>query len=87
MLDLRDDLRGSCAPKTATVLDALPTLVEIDRALARFEMKGRDSGVAAGFATAQPATIARVAGWAKKVQTRDIFLVPITMVAIKTKSS
>jgi polysaccharide deacetylase 2 family uncharacterized protein YibQ len=50
-------------------------------------MKARDSGVAVGFATAQPATIARIADWAKKVEARGIFLVPITMVAIKAKSS
>ena len=73
--------------KTDIVLDAVPTPVEIDRALARLEMKARDSGVAVGFATAQPATIARIADWAKKLEARGMFLVPITMVAIKTKSS
>ena len=73
--------------KTDVVLDAVPTPVEIDRALARLEMKARDTGFAVGFATAKPATIARVADWAKKVEGRGIFLVPITMVAIKAKSS
>jgi uncharacterized protein len=73
--------------RTDIVLDAVPTPVEIDRALARLEMKARDSGVAVGFATAQPATIARIADWAKKVEARGMFLVPITMVAIKAKSS
>jgi uncharacterized protein len=73
--------------KTDIVLDAVPTPVEIDRTLARLEMKARNSGVAVGFATAQPATIARIADWAKKVEARGIFLVPITMVAIKAKSS
>ena len=73
--------------KTDIVLDAIPTPVEIDRALARLEMKARDGGVAVGFATAQPATIARIADWAKKVESRGIFLVPITMVAVKAKSS
>ena len=73
--------------RTDIVLDTVPTPVEIDRALARLEMKARDSGVAVGFATAQPGTIARIADWAKKVEARGIFLVPITMVAIKAKSS
>ena len=73
--------------RTDIVLDTVPTPIEIDRALARLEMKARDSGVAVGFATAQPATIARIADWAKKVEARGIFLVPITMVAIKAKSS
>jgi polysaccharide deacetylase 2 family uncharacterized protein YibQ len=73
--------------KTDIVLDTVPTPTEIDRALARLEMRARDSGVAVGFAAAQPATISRIADWAKKVESRGIFLVPITMVAIKAKSS
>jgi uncharacterized protein len=69
------------------VLDAVPTPAEIDHALARLEMKARDGGTAVGFATAQPATIARIAEWAKKAEARGLVLVPITMVAIKAKSS
>ncbi|MGB6351991.1 MAG: divergent polysaccharide deacetylase family protein [Pseudolabrys sp.] len=73
--------------KVDIVLDTVPTPVEIDRALARLEMKARESGTAVGFATAQPGTIARIAEWAKKVESKGILLVPITMVAIKAKSS
>jgi polysaccharide deacetylase 2 family uncharacterized protein YibQ len=73
--------------KTDIVLDAVPTPVEIDRALARLEMTARDNGTAVGIATAQPATVARVSEWAKKVEARGFVLVPITMVAIKAKSS
>jgi hypothetical protein len=50
-------------------------------------MKARDSGIAVGFATAQPTTIARIADWAKKLEARGMFLVPITMVAIEAKPS
>jgi polysaccharide deacetylase 2 family uncharacterized protein YibQ len=73
--------------KADIVLDTVPTPVEIDRALARLEMKARESGTAVGFATAQPVTIARIAEWAKKVESQGILLVPISMVAIKAKSS
>jgi uncharacterized protein len=73
--------------KTDLVLDAVPTPVEIDRALARLEMAARDNGTAVGLATAQPATVARIAEWAKKAESRGFVLVPITMVAIKAKSS
>jgi len=73
--------------KTDLVLDAVPTPVEIDRALARLELLARDNGAAVGLATAQPATIARIAEWAKKVEGRGFVLVPITMVANKAKSS
>ena len=69
------------------VLDTVPTPVEIDRALARLELRARESGTAVGFATAQPATIARIAEWAKKAEERGFLLEPITMVAIKAKSS
>ena len=73
--------------KADIVLDVVPTPVEIDRALARLEMRARDAGTAVGFATAQPATIARIAEWAKKAELRGFLLEPITMVAIKAKSS
>ena len=73
--------------KTDLVLDAVPTPVEIDRALARLEILARDNGAAVGLVTAQPATIARIAAWAKGVEGRGFVLVPITMVAIKAKSS
>jgi polysaccharide deacetylase 2 family uncharacterized protein YibQ len=73
--------------KTDIVLDAVPTPVEIDRALARLEMAARDNGAAVGRATAQPGTIARIAEWAKKVESRGFLLVPISMVAVKAKSS
>jgi polysaccharide deacetylase 2 family uncharacterized protein YibQ len=73
--------------KSDLVLDVVPTPIEIDRALARLEMLARDNGTAVGIATAQPATIARISEWAKKVEGRGFVLVPITMVAIKAKSS
>jgi len=73
--------------KADIVIDTVPTPVEIDRALARLEMRARESGTAVGYATAQPGTIARIAEWAKKTEAQGILLVPITMVAIKAKSS
>jgi polysaccharide deacetylase 2 family uncharacterized protein YibQ len=73
--------------KTDLVLDAVPTPIEIDRALVRLEMMARDNGTAVGLANAQPASIARIAEWAKKVEARGFVLVPITMVAVKAKSS
>jgi uncharacterized protein len=73
--------------KADIVLDTVPTTAEIDHALARLEMKARDSGTAVGYATAKPGTIARIAEWIKKADSKGIVLVPITMVAIKAKSS
>jgi polysaccharide deacetylase 2 family uncharacterized protein YibQ len=73
--------------KAAIVLDAVPTPVEINRALARLELAAHDHGAAVGFASAQPAAIAAIAAWAKTVASRGFVLVPITAIAVKTKSS
>ncbi|MGI8524755.1 MAG: divergent polysaccharide deacetylase family protein [Pseudolabrys sp.] len=73
--------------KTDVVIDTVPTPVEIDRALARLEMTARDKGGAIGFATASPGTVGRIAVWAKKLESRGFVLAPITMVAVKAKSS
>ncbi len=73
--------------KTDVTIDAVPTPVEIDRALARLELTAREHGTAVGLANALPATVARIAEWAKKVEARGFVLVPITMVATKEKSS
>ena len=73
--------------KTEIVIDAVPTSTEIDHALARLELMARERGTAVGLATALPATVARIAAWAKKVEDRGFVLVPITMVAVKAKSS
>ncbi len=73
--------------KTGIVIDKVPTPAEIDHALARLELMARERGNAVGLATALPATVARIAAWAKKVEGSGIVLVPITMVAVKAKSS
>ena len=73
--------------KTDVVIDAVPTPIEIDRALARLEMAAREHGTAVGLANALPGTVTRIAEWAKKVEARGFVLVPITMVAVKEKSS
>jgi hypothetical protein len=73
--------------KTDIVLDSVPTPAEIDHALARLELSAREHGTAVGLATALPATVARIAAWAKAVEGKGFVLVPITMVAVKAKSS
>ena len=73
--------------KADIVIDAVPTPTEIDHALARLEMAARANGSAVGLAGAQPATVERIAQWAKKVEDRGFVLVPISMVALRAKSS
>jgi uncharacterized protein len=65
----------------------VPTPVEVERALRRLELTARGKGVAVGYASAQESTIAAIAKWAKGAARRGIVLVPITVVAVKSKSS
>ncbi len=67
--------------KADVVIDSVPSPQEIDRALARLELVARDNGSAVGIANAQPPAIARIAPWAKQVESRGFVLVPISMVA------
>jgi uncharacterized protein len=73
--------------KANLVLDAVPTPAEIDNALARLETIARERGVAVGVASALPASIDRIAHWAKAVAGRGIVLVPVSAVASKPKST
>ena len=73
--------------KANIVLDAVPTPAEIDSALARLESMARERGVAIGVANALPASIDRIAHWAKAAAGRGIVLVPVSAVASKPKST
>jgi polysaccharide deacetylase 2 family uncharacterized protein YibQ len=73
--------------KAEVTLDAVPTPANIDKALARLEAMARERGSAIGIASALPASIERIAQWAKGAEVRGFVLVPITAVAIKPKSS
>jgi hypothetical protein len=73
--------------KAEVLLDAVPTPANIDKALTRLEALARERGTAVGIASALPASIERIAQWAKSAEGRGILLVPISAVAIKPKSS
>jgi polysaccharide deacetylase 2 family uncharacterized protein YibQ len=73
--------------KAGVVLDAVPTPLEIDRALVRLESIAKERGIAVGITTALPAAIDRIAKWSKAAESRGFILVPITTAAIKAKSS
>jgi len=67
------------------VLDAVPTPVEIDRALDRLEMAARERSFAVGVSSALPVSIEHIAAWAKAAESRGLLLVPITAIAAKGK--
>jgi uncharacterized protein len=73
--------------KFEIVIDAIPKADDIDKALSRLEALARERGTAVGLAQALPVTLDRVAKWTKAAAARGIVLVPISAVAIKTKSS
>lgn len=73
--------------KAEIALDAVPTPSHIDRALTRLEAMAREYGTAVGIASVQPASVERIARWAKAAESRGFVLVPISAVALKPKSS
>ena len=46
-------------------IDAVPTSVEIDRALAKLESLAKERGTAVGIASALPISIERIGAWSK----------------------
>jgi polysaccharide deacetylase 2 family uncharacterized protein YibQ len=73
--------------KADALIDAAPAPAEIDKALTRLESIARERGISVGMASALPVTIEKLAKWAKAAVGRGITLVPISTVAVKTKSS
>ena len=67
-------------------IDAVPTAVEIDRALAKLENLAREHGVAVGIASALPVSIERIGVWIKALDSHGVMLVPLTTAMLKSKS-
>jgi len=67
-------------------IDAVPTALEIDRALARLENLAKDRGTAVGVASALPISIERIGVWIKTLESHGIMLVPLTTAMLKLKS-
>ncbi|MGA2288208.1 divergent polysaccharide deacetylase family protein [Bradyrhizobium sp.] len=66
-------------------IDAVPTAVEIDRALAKLENLAKEHGTAVGMASALPISIERIAAWIKTLESHGIMLAPLTTVMLKSK--
>jgi polysaccharide deacetylase 2 family uncharacterized protein YibQ len=73
--------------KADAVIDAVPTATEIDRVLKRLEGIAKANGTAVGVASALPISIERIAQWAKTVKGAGLTLVPISVAAVRSKSS
>jgi polysaccharide deacetylase 2 family uncharacterized protein YibQ len=72
--------------KADLAIDAVPTALEIDRALGKLESLARERGVAVGIASALPISIDRIGVWIKTLEGHGIMLVPLTTAMLKSKS-
>ncbi|CCE09317.1 conserved hypothetical protein [Bradyrhizobium sp. STM 3843] len=73
--------------KGDVAIDAVPTAVEIENALAKLESLAKDRGVAIGTASALPVSIERIGTWIKGLDRKGILLVPLTTAMLKSKSN
>ena len=67
-------------------IDAVPTSVEIDRALAKLETLAKERGTAVGIASALPISIERIGVWIRALESHGVMLVPLTTAMLKSKS-
>jgi polysaccharide deacetylase 2 family uncharacterized protein YibQ len=73
--------------KADVTIDAVPSLGEIDRALAKLEGLAKERGIAIGVASALPVSIERISVWTRSLESRGIMLVPLTTAMLKSKSN
>ena len=72
--------------KADVAIDAVPSLGEIDRALAKLEGLAKERGIAIGVASALPVSIERISVWTRTLESHGIMLVPLTTAILKSKS-
>ncbi len=71
--------------QAGTTIDTIQTALEIDRRLVELETQARANGSAVGSAFLYPVSIARIAAWAKSLQSRGFVLVPVSAIVTAQK--
>jgi hypothetical protein len=71
---------GIPAAQSGPALDGVQSPSEIDRRLSELETQARANGTAVGSAFLYPVTVARIAAWAKGLQSRGFVLVPVSAI-------
>jgi polysaccharide deacetylase 2 family uncharacterized protein YibQ len=71
---------GIPAAQSGPALDSIQNPSEIDRRLSELETQARANGTAVGTAFLYPATVARIAAWARGLQARGFVLVPVSAI-------
>jgi polysaccharide deacetylase 2 family uncharacterized protein YibQ len=76
---------GMPAAQSGPALDTIQTALEIDHRLSELETQARANGSAVGSAFLYPVSIARIAEWARGLQSRGFVLVPVSAIVTQPK--
>ena len=76
---------GMPAVQSGAAVDTIQTALEIDRRLSELETQARANGSAVGSAFLYPVSLARIASWAKGLQSRGFVLVPVSAIVTAPK--
>lgn len=71
---------GIPAAQSGPALDTIQTALEIDRRLSDLETQARANGSAVGSAFLYPVSVARIAAWARGLESRGFVLVPVSAI-------
>jgi hypothetical protein len=71
---------GIPAAQSGPALDTVQTALEIDRRLSDLETQARANGSAVGSAFLYPVSVARIAAWARGLESRGFVLVPVSAI-------
>lgn len=76
---------GIPAAQSGAAVDTIQTALEIDRRLSELETQARANGSAVGSAFLYPVSIARIAAWARGLESRGFVLVPVSAIVTAPK--
>jgi len=76
---------GIPAAQSGAAVDTIPTALEIDRRLSELETQARANGSAVGSAFLYPVSVARIATWARGLESRGFVLVPVSAIVTAPK--
>ena len=78
-------VEGWQMPQGGAALDSIQNPAEIDRRLSELETQARANGSAVGSAFLYPVSIARIAAWARGLESRGFVLVPVSAIVSAPK--
>ncbi|HEY1876811.1 MAG TPA: divergent polysaccharide deacetylase family protein [Rhizomicrobium sp.] len=76
---------GMPAAQSGAAVDTIQTALEIDHHLSELETQARANGSAVGSAFVYPVSLARIAQWARGLESRGFVLVPVSTIVTQPK--